>query len=256
MSHNWIDRYIDNDLNEAEKELFDKNLKRNVLLRIELQMDEQLNHFLEDRELIELRQKIQIIASKPYYNFRKFTIRLAAASIVCLFFFGLSYYLLRTDPVKKLQVYEPPLIASAFIRHGNSLNLYEGSGWDSATYEPLTNLELSSPATTDKKYQYLAEYELLVGAVTRSSWHRVISPVSDLKLSLKDSVTFKVSGDTHQANIQVVMINNQGKNVFLSSIPESKSNLVLQANRLGLGLFYWKVIIDDEIMMVGKISIF
>ncbi|MEI6433767.1 MAG: hypothetical protein WCP32_02905 [Bacteroidota bacterium] len=254
ITSNWIDRYNDNDLSESEKQLFRTDLRRNSMLRKELLVDTRLNRFLEDKDTLELMKKIKKIARKPYINRRSLILLLVAASILCLITFGSLYFLLRSDSVKTLLVSEKKIKQEQEKKNGisNAVNRIR-EGRKIADITPTTRSKIAAIPVNADIYQPIVEYELLVGAITRTTMLRVVLPASEVRTKLNLPILFKWTGEENNAPVFIIIINNKGKAVFSSPAIEKNNSYMLEPSKLGIGLFYWKILVNDQIIMVGKI---
>ncbi|MCX6277511.1 MAG: hypothetical protein NT004_05380 [Bacteroidetes bacterium] len=254
ITNNWIDRYSEDDLNESEKKIFMTNLGRNSMLRKELLIDTRLNRFMEDKETIELMRKIKNIAGKPYLIRWRFTRLMVAASLLCLITFGAVYFLLHTDPVKTLRVSERNLKPEPETRNGISQAMNRiREVREIADITPITRREVAAIPVNSEIYKPMIEYELLVGAVTRNSIVRMVSPASEVKTKLNLPIWFKWTGGDKYVQVYIIIMNNKGKAVFSSPEIGKSQSYMVEPSKLGIGLFYWKVLVNDEIIMIGKI---
>jgi len=257
ITNNWIDRYCDDDLNEIEKQLFRSNLGRNSLLRKEFLVEARLNRFMEDKDTIELMKKIQNIASKPYLKIRRFILYMAAASFLCLVAFGVAYYLMRSNPATMIRVSEKNVKSAQDKRSGIPLSTNRiREEWIIENITPVTRRELAARTVSSEYYKPMLEYELLVGAVTRTPSVRVVSPPSEVKTRLNFPIQFKWAADNNTVPVNISIINNHGKTIFTSPAIVQSQTYILETSQLGIGLFYWKLLFDDEIIMMGKIITF
>jgi hypothetical protein len=55
--------------------------------------------------------------------------------------------------------------------------------------------------------------------------------------------------------VNLVIINNQGTAIHSSRHPGKNQKYMLETEKLGKGLFYWKVLVNEEIVMVGRMII-
>ncbi len=256
ITSNWMDRYIDGDLSESERQLFQLNLRRNSLLRKELLLDAQLNRFMEDTETIELMRKIRKITDKPGLVNRKYTIAMIAASVFCLIVFGASYLLLRQDPSDSLLVYQKNMVQENYIPDGPRSVVQKIRDVRKIPKVSLGySQKLALRPGMDDNFTPMVEYEPLVGAVTRSSGIVVISPEPEVKTYLNHAVPFEWGGLIASDSVNIVIVNNKGTSVLSSSLSAQSRKYLLETGKTGRGLFYWKVLVNDEIIMMGRIIV-
>jgi len=97
ITSDWIDRYNDAELNEAEKAIFQKRMQSNPLLRTEVYIDACLNHLLVDEEVLDLMGKIKSASRRNVGGIRQMNLLLVAASVLCFVMIGGLFYLVRTN---------------------------------------------------------------------------------------------------------------------------------------------------------------
>jgi hypothetical protein len=256
ITNNWIDRYSDNDLSESERQLFQLNLQRNSLLRKELLIDVRLNQFLEDPDTIELMYKIRNITRKPYLAHLKDIRIMAAASVFCLIFLGVSYLIINRDPGDFNRVDDNSKYKENQIPEetGNPVVTFRELKKNSSA-TPVSRRILALKPVAHDLFTPITEYESLVGAVTRSSGVLVSSPLPELKTHLNLSVPFVWEGSIASDTVSIVIINNHGTSVQTSQHPGNIQKYLLETDKLGRGLFYWKILVNDELIVMGRIII-
>ncbi len=257
FSSDWIDRFRDNDLSEVEKLLFFEHLKHNPELRREFELDQQFDRLMGDADTLEF---LEILKSLPY---RKEMIKkrirriLAAATIVGILMLGSAYMLIHQ------LIKEETTVATLNKQGLNDTGLTAKP----ANYitKPSPNPEIISkkPRYDQGKrseadlYQPLQEYEWLVGAQYRDGVLELIFPAPDTAIFLDGTVNFRwhiSCGDNDL--ITFVVVDNKGKVVRETLFERDAQGLSIQAKTLGPGLFYWKLIVADNIAGMGKMTIF
>lgn len=258
FSSDWIDRFRDNDLNEVEKLLFLDHLKHNPELRREFELDKQFDRLMGDADTLEF---LEILKSLPY---RKEVVKkrihrlLTAATIVGFLTFGTAYLLINQ------LIKEEPAVTILNNREMNDTGL-NSEPVNSFTRPPDTESGFLSQKphydcgtqNDEDLYQPLQEYEWLVGAEYRDGALELAYPAPDTTISLDGSVNFRwylTSGEDD--DVTFVIVNNKGKVVRETVYKRDAMGLSVQAATLGPGLFYWKLIVADNIAGMGKMTIF
>jgi hypothetical protein len=251
----WIDRYNDHELDGTEMAIFQKRLQSNPLLRSEVHIDACLNRFLMDDEVIDLMNKLNTSARRKPDNSRLLNTFLIAASVLCLAMIGGLFYLLRTNQVTTtMQIHQ----------HTNEPGYRQGHVADMLKFtfsgpDPLNNALLSCAKATRrglnvKDFTLLPEFELLIGSVTRSSRFKLISPDVNITVFKGTEVLFDWSDDEKTGPVCIVMMNNRG--MAVSDIPVAQAgSFVLSTNWFREGLYYWKIMMGDDLVLMGKITI-
>jgi hypothetical protein len=258
FSSNWIDRFRDNDLNEVEKLLFLEYLKHNSELRREFELDQQFDRLMGDADTLEFLEILKNLPHRKKMMKRRIHRLVAAAAVAGILMFG-SVYLLIHGMIKQEMT----------VTTINEKELYDSG----LNIEPSRSFEESpapEPSVFQKKpgyhaekqneddlYQPLQEYEWLVGAEYRDGALELAFPVPDTTIFLDGSIRFRwhvSSGD--KDHVTLIIANNKGKLVHESVFDPDTQGVTVLAKTLGPGLFYWKLIVADNIAGMGKMTIF
>jgi hypothetical protein len=249
----WIDRFNDGDLDEKEMELFRKHLSENPLLRSEVNIDAKLNRFLHDEGVLDLMGKVRSVYKSREGNHRKLYPLLVAASFLFLAAVGGWFVLvLRTPanlavtvPAREIapKITDEPIQVSAHrpgIRRmieNTSLPVYQ-----------------SSPILLACAYEPLMELELLVGTVTRSRLLVLNSPEPLVNVTSGARVLFSWESCNELPPVCVVIVNNRGSIVKEEQV-QCASGFVLKTDEYKPGLYYWKIIVEGDLLFTGKLTI-
>ena len=95
-------------------------------------------------------------------------------------------------------------------------------------------------------------FENLISSNYRGTNIEVLSPDCNQKFTAKQKITFKFKGDL-SIPITIIIYNNSGKEIFRKS--GISTNSYDYSPTLSLGLYYWKLIQEDNLMYVGKFFI-
>jgi hypothetical protein len=257
--HEWIDRYNNSDLSGEELVIFLEMMNRDYRVREEVLLDYELNSVLKETDILDLRKKIQKICSE--YPVRKNLnprIILMAATLVILFSIEYAiFYLTRQtnrankpefgyfqnspwqkeiDQLKSGFIYSKDVYATlqkdipaAFVigEKGNAFDLF-------ASFQPNTALEN------------------LIGTI-RSGNFLMLKPQKVATFTRASILIFSWKTLNPEAT-SLIVENNRGIVVY-----ESDSNfnpsVSLNAAFLNLGLFYYKIIQNEEVVYFGKFTI-
>ncbi|MEI7500358.1 MAG: hypothetical protein WCK84_07895 [Bacteroidota bacterium] len=255
ITSDWIDRYNENELNEDEKIFFMKRMENNPLLRNEVFIDACLNKLYQDQGTMDLMKKIQQVSRKTDREEGILKYLLIAASLLYLIAFGAILNLIQNDPVDIPNNFNPGIteikrwpadrtFTTDFLKVPVQVK----------NITPITRSEISHKQLLALNYIPLADFELLVGSVTRSAYMSLIAPSAFLKISAGDNVIFEWIYKSGLHPISILFFNNRGNLVFEATDLRTDSYIISTKEWLG-GIYYWKIIIDDEMIFMGKLTL-
>jgi hypothetical protein len=256
ITNDWIDRYNENELNEEEKEFFRKRLEVNPLLRTEVYIDECLNKLYQDEGTLDLVKKIQDARQKSDRRGGKLGYLLLAASILYLMALAIIFNRMHYDPVD----------------YASSSNSDQNEIWKGAEGKLLSKDNLKIPVQERKmvtqkwqehsvnqylslNYMPLPDFELLVGSVTRSSQITIKSPASNWKIAAGYDVKFEWVSQNRVLPVNILFYNNAGNLIFETPALLDDSYILNTKDWPG-GIYYWKIILDEEMILLGKLTLF
>jgi hypothetical protein len=243
-------------MEEHERALFKEQLKSNSLLRTEQKLDARLNEFLADNEKIGFMAKICNLAEKSR-NYRKKKAKMAFAAISFMLVWVLIaiFQLNRIPNHQQVSAIQP-----------DKKNSVSESTISFPEVKKLSNKELHKqerffdndcfPLSVDP-YRILPEYEILVGSIYRHGDLILTSPCPVSNCNLKDSIVFswKSMHNHDLSELTIRFTDNRGNQVRQSTLDQSALRFTILAQTLGPGLFYWKILVNEELTGVGKVSI-
>ncbi|MEI7660944.1 MAG: hypothetical protein WCK34_02040 [Bacteroidota bacterium] len=256
ITGDWIDRYNDQELGEPERSYFQQQMNNNPLLRAEVFIDSKLNTFLQDEEMLELMGRINTVALKAgKHRFLVKWLRLAAA-ILCLAAIGAAVYLIGRKPESA-----PVLSGQRTI-----LPLKKPVHENPLDERVVENGPLTNPLSLDKdgilreplladNFKPMAELELLAGSVTRAAPFRLVLPSANVTALKGLPVDFRWTPGNTRLPVNLVLLNNHGIVVFDTSCI-SGNEYRMETAVFPQGLYYWKIIYDDELVFMGKLTLF
>jgi hypothetical protein len=240
----WIDRYNDDDLDENEKALFQKRMLADPLLHSEVQIDASLNRFLLDPDAIDLMGKIRDISIKNRgSNSLRKSILLAASVLVLAMAGGMVYLAEKTNMSTSLETARQ---SRKIVK--KQLVLPENPG-DAMPPSEMTHRCLPEPG-----FQPFAEFELLTGSVTRSSLVKLISPEVKLSIPRGTMVLFSWRYYDSIVPVSIIILNNRGIQLSQMQLCHG-TRYILKTNGFREGLYYWKIMADDDLVLMGKMII-
>jgi hypothetical protein len=256
VTNNWIDRYNDDEMDEFERDLFREKLKTNRLLRQEQKLDVRLNEFLADTEKIEFMARISNLAEKS----RKCTKKKGVLEIAAIYFMmaGILFVIFHLNRPPGHQDISRAVPEMGFyaqtIHQPEEKNMVLS---EEGKYRRVRSATRDLQTDQMDVYRKFPEYELLVGSVYRHGGLVMTSPEPSSSIGIEDSVVFRwepVLTDNYN-ELTIRFTDNTGRQIRDSTIKISALRYSLSAKSLGTGLFYWKVLVDEELTSIGKVSI-
>ncbi|MEI6456983.1 MAG: hypothetical protein WCO93_11895 [bacterium] len=219
----WIDRYQSGELDGEELSRFRTILENDPLLRRELQIDRDLEILLSRGDLIEISEKIGQARDKrggPLLRNMPFMI---AAALLLLVTIGLSVILWKDH-----------------IRNGKDIQAGAGPADRQTGLYAAVN------------FVPLHEFEVLVGTVTRGPSCKLLQPACRISEKRGNRIPFEWTDPDSRAMVTIELFDNRGYIVCSSGmIPGTHYELITRA--LVPGLYYWKMIIDEELVTMGRL---
>lgn len=255
ISSDWIDRYNEGLLNSDELDQFQEQLKISPLLRAETRIDAELDIFLSDVNMIEFMDKVRDVVNrkKSPYNYRKAL--LIAASILSFLVISSLLHYFEANCDKEILLINPE--ASVLFSDESQKQFSPDFNRLSVHIAPMTPVSrrmLSKRQLLAHCYTPLPEYEILTGSVTRGYGLVVVSPSSGFKISRGSVVKFEWMELSIRPSVTIVIVNNKGHQV--QEVPcINGTTYSLQTKGLPPGLYYWKILDHDTMVMIGKLII-
>jgi hypothetical protein len=244
-----IDRFNSGELKGDELNAFLEVMKGSPRIREEVRLDKELNEILADKDILELRQKI-LSVGKTHKQKKgpDFHYLLLAASL--LFLIGLEILLLLTNrnhihpaQVSEIQKTKPVTreeagkSAKTLITRGNETS-------DKKITEKKNDLRLAANFRTNPSY------ENMIGATRSGGSFRLELPVTGQIYSENSIITFLWNkGSTEM--LELIIMDNTG--VSVAKIKVSKENKYsFPVGTFRTGLYYFKIMQEDELLYFGK----
>ncbi|MFZ4521572.1 MAG: hypothetical protein ACOYNC_07695 [Bacteroidales bacterium] len=256
----WIDRYNEDELNEADKRLFLKQMEGSPLLRSEVRLDAALDRFLMDEELLDLMKKVRRASAKNASarntsGTNLMSYLLMAASILFLFLITGLFYLVGSEKqtsrhLEQVKMKNTPRLE----KNGTAI-----SGSPKAKQNPLDDLAMplfkaSRQGMLAENFESLPEFELLIGCVTRSGPFALISPEPNIAFLAGTDLPFKWKHIPGTGALTLVIMNCRGTSLTEISL-ESKDSYTLKTRGFREGLYYWKIMAGDDLVTMGKMTL-
>jgi hypothetical protein len=246
-----IDRFNTGQLTGEELTAFLEILKTNPRLREEVRLDSELNEILANEDILELRQKILTIQENrkkrkgpDLYFFLLAASFLLLMGVETLLFMNYTHPLPAGNPIlgqkQKPALQKVPgitriehhLISADTVKKGNSTRYRKTETMLAASFR-------KNPS-----------FENMIGSTRHAGYFRMDAPVIGCQFNGKDVIGFTWSKEGDD-RINILIMDNNGTNVHESGLL-SKNNYSIPPGTLKKGLYYFKVLQNDEILLFGK----
>jgi hypothetical protein len=252
----WIDRYNENELDETEKALFQELMLANPLLRNEVEIDACLNRFLGDAELLDLMKKISSVTKKKNRSGEPMHLLLIAACVLSLAVTGCIFYLIMSGTgTTNLSEMQDKKNVQSGNKNGTD-DLHYSSEFQKHPYNnsrPVHKFKNLSLLT--KNFEPLAQFELLIGSVTRSDQFILIKPNLDVCIAAGTEVPFAWRYADTTVILTLIILDNKGTMVAEIPLHPARS-YTFMTKGFTEGLYYWKIMAADEMVRMGKLTIY
>lgn len=254
----WIDRFNRKELNDEELEKFLQWMEEDPQLKKEVMLDKELNSILDDQDILDLRKKILSRKKKNELLRKRFL--LAAAVIVML----AALFVLYQFVLKEMSVYmkenkdmlaQDTTILQETDSTGTKMSVRRNDNNNPETLTEksgnLTNRE-NTRELYASNYEPFPPFESLVETVTRAGYFKLTGPRGIF--FIKNSYV-RFSWETNLSQtLNLKILNNKGLAVREASLPQD-GKWLLNIAGLKPGLYYFKILMSDEIIYFGKFEL-
>ena len=251
----WIDRFNEGTLQGEELERFLEMLKTNPRLRDEVNLDRELNQLLEEDDLIEFRRKLMKVTRSRRSPGQNLLLLMAALILILIGLSTLVYFSARrTLPGKKdLVTFQDSTAAGNEKAPENNR--------DSVNPQQMQGISQDTGRNrVDEKNRLLAQnfipdpaMESLLGTTARSGDFRMIRPADGTVFRKSSVIEFelKIPDNRH---VRLIIAGNTGRKVAEYKL-EKRNHQKVNASSFSPGLYYFKLLIHDELVYAGKFII-
>lgn len=232
-----IDRFNAGELEGQELTRFLELLKENPSLQREVKLDKEISNLLKDEDLLDLRKKILSVQRKNPGN-QKNLIYLIAASVLLLISVGLFIITQFPGRQKSLPV---------------NVTKVDSAGSQEFKTRPPASSEKKEKNLLSSNYTPDPVLESLSGTMTRSGIFLLLHPKPAQVFGRDGEILFSWQAQPGK-NIILRILNNKGKQVLEYNLND-KQKLKVSLKQLLPGLFYYKILEEDEILVVGKFTV-
>lgn len=250
----WIELYNSGKLEEPELSRFKSLLDTDPSLRVHVNIDRSINRILENRDLYEFLEKVKMVREQTDGRFSARRFMLAAATVMVMISVGMTMFIVITDGFIPFRISEVIEKKSPPTPLGLSLYLLNES-MSYQTISPVGRREIAKRKMLAANFIPLPEYELLVGGISRSEDFKLITPNVRLSLPRQSVITFSWHTEAAWLPLTIVVTDNRGR-VLLTQCPLQGCSYQLKTDNLGAGIFYWKFISDEGLILMGSLTLF
>ena len=246
-----IDRYTNGDLTGDELTSFIELLKNNRRLREEVILDRELNEFLSNHDILELQELIiSIKKEKQRQKSRRqdlYVILLAASLLLLL---GIEIVLNlnqeQTDRIKNTTMLQKVPQKNKKVESATERSVGDKNQKNVLT--PKAEGQLA------EVYKPNPSFEKMIGVTRGADQFKMISPIPGSHLNEKQEIIFEWLLPRN-SGVELMILNNQGSSIYKSGLLV-KNNYSLQRGMLKIGLYYYKIIQNEEIVFFGKFYVY
>jgi hypothetical protein len=245
----WIDRYNNHELEGDELKEFEELLRTDPALRAEVQLDREIDQALSDTDTIEFRKKILAVKRKSEEKDPGRNAWLLAAAILLLAGIAVLLYF-------SLGTHDRENDKTAGINGVKSNVSVIPGGGDTSSRD--RSADSARPASGTKQllagnFRPHPALENLVGAQVRSGYFRLLTPAAGAGIGTGNPVDFTWETAIRHP-LELIIMDNRGNTAFRSH-PTTEKKIAVPAGVLTNGLYYYKILDDNEIVFVGKFTI-
>jgi hypothetical protein len=246
-----IDRFNNGKLTGEELTAFLEMMKTNPRLREEVRLDSELNEILANVDILELRQKILFIQkNQQKRKGSDFHYFLLAASLLLLI--GIEVFLIMNDtnhnPSNKTTLIPKHEPGSKQLPVNNKVEqtsiATETINKEKKIIRRKTEVKLAA------SFRRNPSFEKMIGSTRHAGYFRMDAPLIGYHFSEKARILFEWTQEGH-VEIELKIMDNTGINIHESGLLD-KNKYSLSPGTLNRGLYYFKVLQNDEIIFFGK----
>ena len=247
----YIDRYNNGELTGEDLNIFIEMLRTNPRLREEVKLDSELNEILAQTDILELRKKI--LYEQKHFQQRKgpdLKSFLIAASIILLI--GIEAFLFmnktnhQTSPiVTHISNPKPELTKSSFNNE-----IAQQTTLSEAQNKASRIIGKNNDTSLTKRFRKNNSFEKMIGSTRHSGYFIMNAPRLGYIYGKKTDIHFEWNIAENE-EIDLKIIDNTGETVHESGLI-STNRYLLPSGTLLSGLYYFKVLQNDEIIFFGK----
>lgn len=243
----WIVKFNEGSLKGRDLEEFLHLLAEDPELQKEIEVDKEIDRMLRERDLLEFREAI--LKARERNSSGKLRWFLLAATLAILLIGGgfILYRALFLVTSEEPSITYPGTYSESGHKDRQPENKEPGieAHSDSA-------LRRNKPLLAER-FVPLSSLESLVGEATRADDILVSQPVPELGISYGDSITFAWKTESSEP-VEICLFDNKGTKVRTVR-PSGKASYFMKTLDLEPGLYYWKLLKNDQLVTAGKIRL-
>lgn len=249
-----IDRFNNGKLTGEKLTAFLEMLKNNPRLREEVRLDSELNVILANEDILELRQKIlSVQKNRKKRKGMDLHFFLLAASLLLLI--GIEALLILNSTHRN-----PSNNTTLILKYqpdSKQLVVNNKAEQTAITTETVNKEKKIRDQKTERRlaasFRKNPSFENMIGATRHAGYFRMDAPLIGYRFSEKSEIMFEWTQDGH-AEIELKIMDNNGTSIHESRVLD-KNKYSLPPGTLNRGLYYFKVLQNDEIIFFGKFMV-
>ncbi len=241
----WIDEFSSNEISASELPRFVKLMESDDQIRKHAKLDHELERLLFDGGAVDMMRKIRKVIRSEDHSRRIRTIILIAATLLVLVVAGGGYLY---SPGEQELFRNATLQEQSATDVGNpdsaaGRNLIAGSkkGDDDATSRMAEHLRAFRPNP---------EMEALVGITVRSSGFLLQKPNVRETFKRGEKIKVRWTNDPALHPLQIAVFDRDGTDV-IAGISVAGDSYDLETVNMAPGRYYWKMLLDDNLVRAG-----
>jgi len=254
--YRWIDRYNEDDLEGEELARFKEILNSNQEISRLTKLDQAVNKFLKDKDLLEFRNLINEVRNMKFRGFGLNCLMLAAIILILVSLTCIWMGITTSEMYHRFSISSK--VSGHVVKNSSKEKdlpdthvspLWKQKGFPGFVKEnrPPANEQFAANFTP------FPAMEGLIGIMTRSVLFRLDKPALSLQVHQGDRVLFHWN-QTGNQTLSFEMITNKGVQIFYNDGLKGLE-MTLDTKSYSPGLYYWKFLVDDELICAGKIAI-
>jgi hypothetical protein len=260
--HEWIDRFNENELEGDELKEFLELMNNDPVLRAEVKLDKELNEMLQEEGILELRRKISEVRNRRENQGLSKRVILLAASILILLATSVFLYLairVKTGNDRSLQGNNHPAKGPGITRdvapalnNGKDIPGKQPAAGDTQT-KNRPGIFTNQNQVLIASFQPFPAFESLIGTHVRSGNFKMTAPPPGARFTTSSPILFSWELDK-PGTVTLEIMDNKGELVSdLHGIQDR--SIEIFPGKLKNGLFYFKILKEDEIVFFGKFTL-
>ena len=244
-----IDRYNSGTLTGDELTAFLEMMNNNPRIIEEVRLDKELNEILANQDILELRKKIlSVQKARDQKKGPDFHYLLLAASLLFLIGIEVILFLNNKNPFHSAQTVQTHKITPIINKEQGATGQQSTTGDNRIADKKIPDRKTDTRIAAN--FRINPAYENMIGATRAGGSFRMVLPVPGHIYNANSIIRFKWIRNGKDL-IELKIMDNTGLTKG-ETAPLKDNQYSFSAGSLKSGLYYYKVIQNDEILYLGK----